>query len=182
ARGVFTARAGHDAVAACRRPPSRRWRAVAISTVAGEPYHQNTVTYQWRCTRRRAAVTGVRLHDLRHFYASGLIAADRDVVTVSRTRAWVEHDSLTTYTIRGQRPKTAPGKPRPGSWQTLCGPRTLRGPQTAAGGSGAGQVVLPCRFSSSTGSSTSPVPVSAGRRPCLRSPRPACRPGGWSPR
>jgi integrase len=29
-------------------------------------------------------VTGVRLHDLRHFYASGLIADGCDVVTVQR--------------------------------------------------------------------------------------------------
>jgi hypothetical protein len=31
-----------------------------------------------------AGVTGVTLHDLRHFYASGLIAAGCDVVTVQR--------------------------------------------------------------------------------------------------
>ena len=31
-----------------------------------------------------AGLTGVRLHDLRHFYASGLIAAGCDVVTVQR--------------------------------------------------------------------------------------------------
>ena len=31
-----------------------------------------------------AGVDGMRLHDLRHFYASGLIAAGCDVVTVQR--------------------------------------------------------------------------------------------------
>ena len=33
---------------------------------------------------RRAGVPAFRLHDLRHFYASGLIAAGCDVVTVQR--------------------------------------------------------------------------------------------------
>lgn len=41
----------------------------------------------------RAGVTGVRLHDLRHFYASGLIAAGCDVVTVQRA---LGHASATT--------------------------------------------------------------------------------------
>jgi integrase len=50
----------------------------------GGPVHQNTITYLWRKTRRDAGVSGVRLHDTRHYYASGLIAAGCDVVTVSR--------------------------------------------------------------------------------------------------
>jgi integrase len=49
-----------------------------------DPPHQNTVGYWRRQTRKRAGVTGVRLHDLRHFYASGLIADGCDVVTVQR--------------------------------------------------------------------------------------------------
>lgn len=48
------------------------------------PPHQNTVGYWWRRTRAAAGLPGVRLHDLRHFYASGLIAAGCDVVTVQR--------------------------------------------------------------------------------------------------
>lgn len=47
-----------------------------------EPPHQNTVHYWWKTTHGRAGVDGVRLHDLRHFYASGFIAAGCDVVTV----------------------------------------------------------------------------------------------------
>lgn len=50
----------------------------------GDPPHQNTVGYWWRKTQRDAGITGVRLHDLRHFFASGLIAAGCDVVTVQR--------------------------------------------------------------------------------------------------
>ena len=33
---------------------------------------------------KRAGLEGIRLHDLRHFYASGLIADGCDVVTVQR--------------------------------------------------------------------------------------------------
>ena len=46
---------------------------------------QNTVGYWWRKTLRGASLSGIKLHDLRHFYASGLIAAGCDVVTVQRS-------------------------------------------------------------------------------------------------
>ena len=39
---------------------------------------------EWRQTCKRADVPDVRLHDLRHFYASGLIADGCDLVTVQR--------------------------------------------------------------------------------------------------
>ncbi|WP_447645176.1 tyrosine-type recombinase/integrase [Nocardioides zeae] len=51
---------------------------------ADNPPHQNTVGYHWRRTLARAGLSGIRIHDLRHFYASGLIAAGCDVVTVQR--------------------------------------------------------------------------------------------------
>lgn len=47
------------------------------------PLHQNSAGYLWSKTRDKAGVS-FRLHDLRHFYASGLIAAGCDVVTVQR--------------------------------------------------------------------------------------------------
>jgi len=47
------------------------------------PLHQNSAGHLWRTTRDKAGVS-YRLHDLRHFYASGLIAAGCDVVTVQR--------------------------------------------------------------------------------------------------
>jgi len=56
------------------------------------PPHQNTVGYWWRTACRRAGVA-YRLHDLRHFYASGLIAAGCDVVTVQRA---LGHSKATT--------------------------------------------------------------------------------------
>jgi integrase len=48
------------------------------------PPHQNTVGPWWRKARATAGCGAVKLHDLRHFYASGLIAAGCDVVTVQR--------------------------------------------------------------------------------------------------
>jgi len=40
--------------------------------------------FWWGQARKAAGCTRVKLHDLRHFYASGLIAAGCDVVTVQR--------------------------------------------------------------------------------------------------
>jgi integrase len=57
------------------------------------PPHQNTVGYWWRKTQADAGLSGIRLHDLRHFYASGLIAAGCDVVTVQRA---LGHSKATT--------------------------------------------------------------------------------------
>jgi integrase len=47
------------------------------------PAHAATVARLWRKVRDRVGID-YRLHDLRHFYASGLIAAGCDVVTVQR--------------------------------------------------------------------------------------------------
>lgn len=57
------------------------------------PLHQGTVGHRWRATLAAAGLSGFRLHDLRHYYASGLIAAGCDVVTVQRA---VGHASATT--------------------------------------------------------------------------------------
>lgn len=50
-----------------------------------DPPHQNTVSYWWRKTLADAELHQIKLHDLRHFYASGLIASGCDVVTVQRS-------------------------------------------------------------------------------------------------
>ena len=55
-----------------------------LFTVAEQPLYDNAITWRWRATRTSARLPHVRLHDLRHFYASGLIAAGCDVVTVQR--------------------------------------------------------------------------------------------------
>ena len=62
------------------------WGAVGWLFVGegDNPPHQNTVGYWWRKTLKATDVAPFKLHDLRHFYASGLIAAGCDVVTVQR--------------------------------------------------------------------------------------------------
>ncbi|WP_300404154.1 site-specific integrase [Nocardioides sp.] len=58
----------------------------------GKPWHDNLVDYRWRSTRTDAGLA-FKLHELRHYFASGLIAAGCDVVTVQRAMG---HASATT--------------------------------------------------------------------------------------
>jgi len=58
-----------------------------------DPMHENAVGYRRRRARTAAGVD-CRLHDLRHFFASGLIAAGCDVVTVQR--ALGHHSAMVT--------------------------------------------------------------------------------------
>ncbi|MCW2855328.1 MAG: hypothetical protein JWR52_943 [Marmoricola sp.] len=67
---------------------SSRW----LFDEGGKPWHDNLVDYRWRSTRTDAGVS-YKLHELRHYYASGLIAAGCDVVTVQRAMG---HTSATT--------------------------------------------------------------------------------------
>jgi integrase len=63
-----------------------------------EPPHQNEVGYWWRKTLQAAGLSGVKIHDLRHFYASGLIAAGCDVVTVQHALGHAKTSTtLNTY-------------------------------------------------------------------------------------
>jgi integrase len=64
-----------------------------LFTVDDEPMYDNAITWRWRATRTAAKLPHIRLHDLRHFYASGLIAAGCDVVTVQRA---LGHSAATT--------------------------------------------------------------------------------------
>jgi integrase len=66
-----------------------RW----LFTAGDDPMYDNAITWRWRATRTAAGLAHIRLHDLRHFYASGLIAAGCDVVTVQRA---LGHASATT--------------------------------------------------------------------------------------
>jgi integrase len=50
----------------------------------GRPLPPSTVDSWWQRTVAAAGVAGLHIHGLRHFYASGLIAAGCDVVTVQR--------------------------------------------------------------------------------------------------
>jgi integrase len=45
-------------------------------------WNRNSAGNQWRSIRRKVGMDEFTLHDLRHYYASGLIAAGCDVVTV----------------------------------------------------------------------------------------------------
>ncbi|MDC5696466.1 site-specific integrase [Intrasporangium calvum] len=64
-----------------------------LFSIDGLPMHDNAVTWRWRATRKSAGLEWVRLHDLRHFYASGLIADGCSVVTVQRA---LGHATATT--------------------------------------------------------------------------------------
>ena len=99
------------------------------------PFHQNSVGYLWRKARNAAGVDYV-LHQLRHFYASGLINANCDVATVQRalghsgTRALVTErhpEHILTSVAEHQRPDTERcGRPLPGGDVPYCG-RTADG-------------------------------------------------------
>jgi integrase len=58
----------------------------------GTPLNRSSAGHQWRQVRRAAGLGPFTLHDLRHFYASGLIASGCDVVTVQRA---LGHSSAT---------------------------------------------------------------------------------------
>ena len=57
----------------------------------GKPWHDNLVDYRGRATRTAAAVS-CKLHELQHYFASGLIAAGCDVVTVQAAMPRIRHD------------------------------------------------------------------------------------------
>ena len=80
ADGLVTLLAAHVATH-CPGADPGRW---LFGFGGAVPPHQSTVFRWWRKARTAAGCGAVKLHDLRHFYASGLIAAGCDVVTVQR--------------------------------------------------------------------------------------------------
>ncbi len=65
----------------------------------GQPAHQNTVNYAWNTALSRAGLEGIVLHDLRHYYASGLIEAGCSVATVQHALGHASPSiTLNTYT------------------------------------------------------------------------------------
>lgn len=58
----------------------------------GHLLNRNSAGHHWRNARTAAGLSDFTLHDLRHYYASGLIAANCDVVTVQRA---LGHSSAT---------------------------------------------------------------------------------------
>lgn len=68
-----------------------------FAEVEDVPPHQNT-SATGGAPLQRAGVSDVRMHDLRHFYASGLIASGCDVVAVQRALGHAKPTTtLTTY-------------------------------------------------------------------------------------
>jgi integrase len=72
----------HALVAHLRQYPAKR-EAPIFSDEKGDPLDDYSFKHTWLLARRRTGLTRVRLHDLRHFYASVLIAAGRSVKEVS---------------------------------------------------------------------------------------------------
>ena len=59
--------------------------ALVVTAAAGEPVNRNTFNQTWRRALVKAGLTpGLRLHDLRHAYASALIAAGESVKVVQK--------------------------------------------------------------------------------------------------
>lgn len=58
--------------------PGEEW----IFGAGGWVYQRNSAGHAWRRVRERVGLEDFTIHDLRHFYASGLIADGCDVVTV----------------------------------------------------------------------------------------------------
>ena len=59
----------------------------------GEPVDWQAFGHQWRRTRKRAGLEGIRYHDLRHAFASMLVSAGCSVKAVS---AALGHSSAAT--------------------------------------------------------------------------------------
>ena len=55
-----------------------------FGNLEGSLCHPDWITYHWKHLVETRNLPRVTLHALRHFHASALIAAGRDVVTVSR--------------------------------------------------------------------------------------------------
>jgi len=80
------------------RPRDDQSRWLFVGEQSDQPPHQNTIDHRWRQTLAAAGLAGIGLHDLRHFYASGLIADGCDVVTVQRALGHAKATTtLTTY-------------------------------------------------------------------------------------
>jgi integrase len=82
------------------------------------PIAATTANYLWNKARRAAEVLAVKLHDLRRFYASGLIAPGCDVVTVQRALGHGKPTTtLNTYSHLWPPRRTAPVRLQLPSWR-----------------------------------------------------------------
>jgi integrase len=84
-----------------------------FSGASDDPPHESSIELRWRKACRDAGVSGVTLHDLRHYFASGLIASGCDVVTVQR--ALGHRKASTTYDTYSHLWPTAEDRTRAGA-------------------------------------------------------------------
>lgn len=71
-----------------------RW----LFSTGGHLWHRGIAGHHWRQLRARTGLEAFTLHDLRHFYASALIASGCDVVTVQRSLGHAQPSiTLNTY-------------------------------------------------------------------------------------
>lgn len=90
---------------------------------SGEPMPPSTVGKHWRRTLKAAGLAGVRIHDLRHFYASGLIAQGCDVVTVQRAMGHASATlTLSTYSHLWPTAEDRTRKAASALWSEVAGP------------------------------------------------------------
>ena len=93
----------------CPGSDSDRWLFGGRRGV-GLPIFGSEVDRRWSAVRRAAGVS-CRLHDMRDFYASGLIWSNCDVVTVQRAMGTHHRRRLGRPTRTcGRRPATAPAR------------------------------------------------------------------------
>ncbi|MDR5691900.1 tyrosine-type recombinase/integrase [Agromyces indicus] len=89
ADGLLTLLGAHVALHGLQGAPG----AFLFASESGGPAAPSTVHHAWTTARDKVTSGGYHLHDLRHFYASGLIAAGCDVATVQHA---LGHASATT--------------------------------------------------------------------------------------
>lgn len=84
---------------------------------SGSVLNRNSADFQWSQLRSKVGMSDFTLHDLRHFFASGLIAVGCDVVTVQHalghsspgitlntcSHLWLEAEERTRTAAAGQR-------------------------------------------------------------------------------
>jgi len=92
ADGLLTLLAAHIALLGLQGLPD----AFLFTSEQGGPAAPSTVHHAWMAARSKGSRTAYHLHDLRHYYASGLIAAGCDVSTVQHA---LGHSSATTLRV-----------------------------------------------------------------------------------
>jgi integrase len=78
--------------------------------VPGQPLAPNLISGRWRNACKRAGVTGVRFHDLRHFTVSHWLDAGLPVPLVVEAAGWTSAQMVSTYGHTVRRVDTRPAE------------------------------------------------------------------------